>query len=194
MSPFVRLMRHNIKRMRDKGGLADIARFESFIEIYRNDYAALRAIAYNIVRNRDDADDVMQSVMIKLVEKREELDHVASPQGFLRRCIRNEAVSLLRHRQLAALPIGGDAVSDMSPQSDANLERIENLAYIKTYIKKQPEEIQEAFISYVLDGYKIVDLAEELGMPPKRLERRFRRIIADIRRAPGVRFTVFFII
>lgn len=177
-----------------KGGLTAIRPLENFVEIYRNDYATLRAIAYNIVKNKDDADDIMQSVMIKLVEKQNDLHLITSPRAFLRRCIRNEAVSLWRHKKIAAVPVGDDIIAIVPSHDDPNLERVENLAYIKIYLKKQPEEIQEAFISYVLDGYKIVDLARELGMPPERLERIFRKIRIEMCKKPGVRLTTFIIV
>lgn len=176
------------------GGTIAIRPLETFVEIYKNDYATLRAIAYNILKNKDDADDIMQSVMIKLVEKQNDLHRVTSPRAFLRRCIRNEAVSLWRHKKIAAVPVGDDIISIVPTHDDPDLERVENLAYIKIYIKKQPEEIQEAFISYVLDGYKIVDLAQELGMPPQRLERIFRRVRVEMCKKPGVRLTTFIIV
>lgn len=155
----------------------------------------LRAIAYNIVRDKNDADDVMQSVMMKLVEKQNSLEQITSPHAFLRRCIRNEAVSLWRHKNIIAVPVGDDIIPLMSSYKDPNLEHVDNLAYIKVYVKKYPEEIQEAFISYVIDGYKIIDLARELNMSPEKLERIFRKIKIEIRKKPGARFTtIIFVI
>jgi len=154
----------------------------------------LRAIAYSIVRNKEDADDVMQTVMMRLIEKKDRLDTIASPMAFLRTCVRNEAVSLWRHHQIAAVPVGDELDSHASPSHDPDIERVENLIYIKAYIKKQPKEVQDAFISYVLDGCKIVDLAKELGMPAHKLERIFSKIKIEIRRKPGVRLTTIIIV
>lgn len=171
-----------------------IKELDQFVEIYRQDYSLLRAIAYNIVKNKHDADDIMQTVMMKLIEKQDILDQIVSPHAFLRRCIRNEAVSLYRHKQIAAIPVGDDIVSISPSYDDPAFDRVEGLAYIKIYVKKHPEEIQEAFVSYVLDGYKIVDLAKELDMSPEKLERIFRKIRIDICRKPGVRSTMYIIV
>ena len=42
---------------------------EQLIALYEHEYPYFRAIAYNVLSNRQDADDVMQRVMIKLLEK-----------------------------------------------------------------------------------------------------------------------------
>ena len=136
----------------------------------------------------------MQTVMMKLIEKKDRLDTIVSPMAFLRACVRNEAVSLWRHHQIAAVPVGDELDSHASPSHDPDIERVENLIYIKAYIKRQPKEVQDAFISYVLDGCKIVDLAKELGMPAYKLERIFSKIKIEIRRKPGVRLTTIIIV
>ena len=69
---------------------------EQLIALYEHEYPYFRAIAYNVLSNRQDADDVMQRVMIKLLEKPDILQKVERPKPFLSRCVRNEAVSLLR--------------------------------------------------------------------------------------------------
>ena len=44
-------------------------RLERVVEIYYENYAQLRAVAYSIVCNGEDADDVMQNVILRLVER-----------------------------------------------------------------------------------------------------------------------------
>lgn len=171
-----------------------IITLEAITEIYISNYKMLRSVAYGIVHNRDDADDIMQSVMLKLVEKPEAWNNVAVPIAFLRRCVRNEAISLWRHKKIAAIPTGDDIHDQLPLYTEAEYERIENLIYIKAYMKDQPQQIQDAFIAYVIDGYKIVDLAKELNMDSKALERTFRNIKVKIVRKRGVLFTGIIIV
>lgn len=155
---------------------------ERMVGIYADEYPELRAIAYSILNNSQDADDVMQTVMLKLVERPELLANVVTPKPFLRRCIRNEAIDIWRKKKIAAVPIDFEIPENLAAYKEDRYDRTENEIYVKTYIRSLPPEIQEAFISYVIDGYKIVDLAKELGMQPDALERRFSRIKADMRK------------
>ena len=168
---------------------------ERVVEIYYENYAQLRAVAYSIVCNGEDADDVMQTVMLRLVERPKLLKDINAPKAFLKTCIRNEAITLWRKKRIVAVPIGEDIEDVMPSYQDTGYDRQEGLLYIKAYIKKLPPEIQEAFIAHVLDGHKIVDLAKQLGMKPDALERKFRQIKLEIRQTPGSLFTmVIFII
>lgn len=163
---------------------------EQIVEIYAEEYSKLRALAYCILNNSQDADDVMQAVMLRLVEKPDMVSTVTTPKPFIRRCIRNEAIDRLRKKKTAAVPMDVNAHENQAVYIDGGYGRTESILYVKTYIRRLPPDIQEAFISHVIDGYRITDLAKELGMQPAALEKRFRRIKTDIRNRPGSLFTM----
>lgn len=73
-----------------------MASMEQLIALYRHEYAYYRAIAYNVLANRQDAEDVMQRVMIRLLERPEILQKVERPKPFLSRCVRNEAIGNMK--------------------------------------------------------------------------------------------------
>lgn len=163
---------------------------ERIVETYIGHYGSLRAIAYSVVCNGEDADDIMQAVMTRLVERPEVVREVQAPLPFLRRCIRNEAISLYRKKKLAAIPFADEEQGGTFAFSDPGFDEYESLLYIKAYIKKQPDYVQQAFIEHVLDGEKIADIARRLGMKPDALERRFRQIKREIRQSKGALFTM----
>ena len=168
-----------------------MASMEQLIALYRHEYAYYRAIAYNVLGNRQDAEDVMQRVMIRLLERPEILQKVERPKPFLSRCVRNEAISLLRKKRSSPIPIVIPIVEDMAGHSsfvyhekgyDRTLDRLS----VKIYIQKMPPEIQEAFISHVLDGYTVKELARELDMKPSVLNNWFRKIKFKLNKLQGI--------
>ena len=159
---------------------------EQLIALYAHEYPYFRAIAYNVLCNRQDAEDVMQRVMIKLLEKPDILQKVERPKPFLSKCVRNEAISLLRKNRASPFPTGEDLLGHPSfvyheKEYDRTLDRLS----VKIYIQKMPPEIQEAFISHVLDGYTVKELARELDIKPSVLHNWFRKIKFKLRKLPG---------
>lgn len=168
---------------------------EHIVETYMNNYKSLRSIAYSILCNHEDADDTMQSVITRLIERTDVVEEVQAPLAFLRRCVRNEAISMYRKKKIVSvIPLDAEAENELFTYSDPSFDKKESLLFIKAYIKKQPDYIQEAFIAYVLDGERIVDIASRLNMHPDSLERRFRQIKLEIRQSKGSIFTMTIIV
>ena len=167
---------------------------EQLIALYEHEYPYFRAIAYNVLCNRQDADDVMQRVMIRLLERPDILQKVERPKPFLSKCVRNEAISLLRKNRASPFPTGEDLLGHPSfvyheKEYDRTLDRLS----VKIYIQKMPPEIQEAFISHVLDGYTIKELAHALGMNPSTLNTQFQRIKIKLNKLQGVLIIMIFL-
>lgn len=171
-----------------------MAAIENIVQTYMDHYKSLRALAYSVVCNPEDADDIMQSVITRLIERADLADQVQAPLPFLRRCVRNEAISMYRKKKINLVPMNEDSENEQFAYSDPSFDEKESLLYIREYIKKQPGYIQEAFIAYVIDGERIIDIAYRLNMHPDSLVRRFRQIKVEIRQAKGSLFTMMIIV
>lgn len=72
----------------------------AFAEIY-NRYSTLLFIhADNKLRDKDEAKDVVQDVLAKLWEKRDELDVTANLAGYLYTAVRNKIFDLIKHKKV----------------------------------------------------------------------------------------------
>jgi len=71
----------------DRDGLRDI---------WRGWHSKLYSYTLTLVGSRDEADDLLGDVMVKLSGQGRRLAKVTSPQAYLFRMVRNEALSLLR--------------------------------------------------------------------------------------------------
>ena len=63
---------------------------DKLIETYLENINPLRAYAYSVVRNADDADDVVQEVAVRIIRAAEAGTEVQNPKAFLFRCEREK--------------------------------------------------------------------------------------------------------
>src|SRR5512144_113470 len=82
-------------------------------------HAAVFRAAYRVTGNATDAEDVLQTVFLRLLRRPTEAEAVESMGGYLRRAAVNAALDLMRSRQNAAVPLENlPPAADSSPAPD----------------------------------------------------------------------------
>lgn len=128
---------------------------QAFMEIYKLFSPMLFGTAISILRKAEEAEDVMQDVFVRLVEKIDTL----SPQGlgaWLKRVTVNRCLDLLRRRkrwresELPELP-GPDLANARSASLD-----------LPRAIGRLPDRTRAVFLLYEVEGYKHPEIAEAL--------------------------------
>ena len=75
---------------------------QGFAELYERHYAAVFRAALRVTGNPADAEDVLQTVFVRAMAKRGDLEGVALPAAYFRRAAVNAAVDVLRRREMHA--------------------------------------------------------------------------------------------
>ena len=73
-----------------------------FAELYERHYEAVFRAALRVTGNPADAEDVLQTVFLRVMAQGGEVENVALPAAYLRRAAVNAAVDVLRRRELRA--------------------------------------------------------------------------------------------
>ena len=73
-----------------------------FAELYENHYEAVFRAALRVTGNPADAEDVLQTVFLRVMSQGGDLEEVALPGAYFRRAAVNAAVDVLRRRDLRA--------------------------------------------------------------------------------------------
>lgn len=76
-------------------------------ELVRHVEASLMRIAFRIVGQVADAEEVRQTVLLRLLESRERLSDVDDFSAWIHRCVVNEALTAVRRRQRAQKMVEG---------------------------------------------------------------------------------------
>ncbi|MEX1013968.1 MAG: RNA polymerase sigma-70 factor [Candidatus Paceibacterota bacterium] len=83
-----------VRKVREEGDR------EAFEKIFRNYYKKLHGFAYSYVGRSEDAEDILQTVFLRIWAQRESWDPPGTLKHYLFAAIRNEALNELRHKQV----------------------------------------------------------------------------------------------
>jgi RNA polymerase sigma-70 factor (ECF subfamily) len=138
----------------------------AFEALVRRHLGAATAVAFGVLGDRADAEDVSQDAFIAALEQ---LDTLTEPHRFgawLLRIVRNRALSALRKQRVrAAEPLewATGAMSDADPARDA--ERAALRARLDGALATLPEHQRQIVLLHDLEEWKHREIGELLSMP-----------------------------
>ena len=114
---------------------------EEFKRLYYPFHPKLYRIAFALLNNADDAEDILQDTYYKLWDKRAELIYVLQPEAFCVRLIKNLCLDFLRapRNRLDNESVESvNATTGTTPEKE--LESKEKIHQIETLIEQLPEK------------------------------------------------------
>lgn len=164
--------------------LGDRSAFAALVQIWEQ---RLLTIAYRVVGNVHDAEEVRQIVLLKLAQSLPKLDDPARFAGWLRRCVVNEAVTWLRRRNSETKrretfdDTGADALPT-PPELALAAERSQRLQHALGRL--DPDS--RAMLSLRFDeSLTIRQIAEVMGRPPMTVHGQIARAVEQLRQRLG---------
>lgn len=136
-------------------------------EIFQNHHSQVFGTAYRVTGSSQDAEDVLQTVFLRLLRRRDEVDLSPSPGSYLHRAAVNAALDLMRARHRSrSIPIDDlDAPAENGHsdpdrrQQDGELRR--NLRQALLKLSSRGATI---FTMRFLEGTPNREIAEAMGM------------------------------
>ena len=132
---------------------------QDFDAFYREHYPLVYRAAYSVTHNRQDAEDVLQTVFLNVLRRDDSCELAANVKGYLYRAAVYEALHILRARarQNVAHETDRAVTTEGSILEAAARESLQNaLAELK------PEELEMLVLRYE-HGYSDAEVAEMLG-------------------------------
>jgi RNA polymerase sigma-70 factor (ECF subfamily) len=131
--------------------------------------------AYNVTGNREDAQDVLQTVFLKLIQRRATNDIIRNPEAYLHRAAVHEALSVVRSRESRRLT-GDDVESVEMPAPASESGRDEDIRRVREAMAYMKPEFLEVLNLHYIEGYTCVEIAE-------RHDKFLGTVLADLFRA-----------
>lgn len=124
----------------------------------------LYRVAYRLLENSADAEDIVQEAYLKLWDKREGLTVISNPEAFSVTLVKNMCFDLLRSGKyiLSRQTVELSAVQDIS-QSD-NLEVREGARQVKDIIAHLPEQQQRIINMRDIKGCSYEEIEQVTGL------------------------------
>ncbi len=158
----------------------------AFEQLFREMYARLCVYAESLVRDHEQAEDLVQGVFCDLWEKREKLRIEVSLSAYLFRAVYHEALNVLKHERVKQE--FARFVEEHGKQSENNVEefflqesRNEVLAEIKRAVDSLPEQCREIFLLSRFAGKKSADIAGLLNISVRTVETQLYRAMRTLR-------------
>jgi RNA polymerase sigma-70 factor (ECF subfamily) len=142
-----------------------------FAELYERHYSMVYYAALRITGNPADAEDVLQTVFLRVFSQSNHLDPAQLPGAYFRRAAANAAVDLLRRRVSHA----------ESPFDEASPPAvIESQALLKERLRRAIAALEQSdavvFLLRYVEGVSNAELAEMFGQEKNNIAVRLHRI------------------
>lgn len=156
---------------------------EVFEQLFREHYAPLVGYAMKLVRERDQAEDLVQQVFVGMWEKRDELQIDGNPRSYLLRSTHNACLNHLKHLQVREEHASHVKSSvDQSEASD-HLEQEEFRVQVQELIRDLPPQCRKIFLMSRLQGKKYQEIADDLQLSVKTVENQMGKALKILREA-----------
>lgn len=150
-------------------------------ELWNTVTPGMRAFAHSLLRNESAADDVVQSVMCRLVAMNQEtLRSIVDVRAYLFKAVRHAAVTALRaqHRRKRAESawaysgVQCDNTSESSQEQHVQLRRL---------VAQLPRQLREVVILKHAAGLTFDQMVVATGLPRGTLTTRYQSALASLR-------------
>jgi RNA polymerase sigma-70 factor, ECF subfamily len=142
-----------------------------FAELYERHYEAVFRAALRVTGNPADAEDVLQTVFLRVLAQGGDVEDVELPAAYLRRAAVNAAVDVLRRRELHAESVYDDRAPHAAVHPPLLLKE-----RLRRAIAALDSEDASLFLLRHVEGLSIEELAGMFHMEKNNVAVRLHRI------------------
>lgn len=126
-------------------------------------YRYMYRIAASVMRSDSEAVDVVQDVMLRLYERRTQLDNVADIRSYCAYVVRNACLNIMRSRKES---ISTEEISDIGSSQDIHraLEWKDMSGRVGRAMNRLPEDQRKVFKLSAFGGFSNAEIAYMLGI------------------------------
>ncbi len=149
---------------------------ELALEAYQRNYDALLRFALSILKNQHAAEEVIQDLCIKILERSDLFKNVAAGKlkSYFATTIYRASLNR-RKEESRLLELDPDHPSSMLSADDPKLIDVEVRELFDQLTEQWPKDVREAFVLHVVSGIPLKEIAQSMGIKPNTLTQRVNR-------------------
>lgn len=161
---------------------------EAFAYVFKTFYPPLFNYAGRILRDEEQANDVVQDTFCRLYENRSNITIHISLKSYLYRSVYNNCIDLIRHKKVANAYVDAKMLdfyfSRIIQLPEAELKMLdEDIGEaIREAIAHLPERCRQIFCLSKLEGLSNKQIAEQLGISVKTVETQMTTAFVRLRK------------
>ncbi|MFD2872009.1 RNA polymerase sigma-70 factor [Mucilaginibacter ximonensis] len=165
----------------------------AFEELYLRYDALLYSYAYRKLKNKQEAQDVVQEVFIKLWHQRHDFELKTTLQGYLYKSVLNRVLDVFKHRDVK-LAYANQYVEVDSVETDFLVREKDLEALIEREIQAMPPKMREIYILKRKQCLSTKEIAEELGLSEHTVNTQMKRALQHLRVKLGILVYLLYIL
>ena len=166
-----------IRRIRQ----GDVKQFES---LFRSSYISLVRYASTLIRDQDEAEEIVQDLFFRLWQNKEKIKIESSLNGYLFRSVHNRCLHYIEHNKVVERHI--KEMSHHHPENQDNPSEIlfykELQSTIARVLGRLPERCGKIFYMNRFEGLKYTEIAEKLSISIKTVESNMGKALKEFRK------------
>lgn len=145
-------------------------------ELYRLYAKAMLNVAFRVVGNVADAEDVLQEAFLDAFNKVKDFRQEVTFGLWLKQIVVNKAINLLRKRKIEWAELEDGVLENVADEPDDDDDDIQyKAAQIKDTIKELPEGYRLVLSLYLLEGYDHEEIGQILNIAENTSRTQFLR-------------------
>lgn len=164
--------------------------------LYKHLYRNLCNYAYNIIPDKEVAEDVVQTALITLWENHRQCAEIEYLKSYLYRCVYNGCMKLLQHQKVRERYFN---------ESEYHLKQIQFETFESSYDDEQsvqlhkaleelPEKNREVMKLRFIDGLSTNEVSDRLDITPRTVETHVSKALRFLRERLSVSSVLFFLV
>nr|WP_199077771.1 RNA polymerase sigma-70 factor [Pedobacter sp. ASV19] len=155
----------------------------AFTEIYNRYWEILLNAAYQRLRSREDAEEVVQEVLVSLYFRRKEIDPKSTLEAYLKTALKFKVIDAYRLQQLHYKHLDNlIAETTLSPVTpDDQLEIKEFKTLVLSSCKKLPEKCREVFMMFRFEELSHQEIAERSAISISTVKKHLHKAMVLLR-------------
>ncbi len=153
--------------------------------LFMTHYASLHRYAFTIVKDNDEAEDTVQAVFLRRLEKNVALHDLEHPRAYLYRSVYNLSINTIRKTELQEKHHATIRKETAYTSTGAAGKDDEDLLQLKQQIDKVldqlPPQCREVFVQSRANQKKYAEIASEMGIAIKTVEAHMSKALKLIR-------------
>lgn len=133
-----------------------------FEEIFKEHYHLVYRAAYSVTGNRQDAEDVLQTIFVRLLRREIPTDLWKNPKGYLYRAAINLSLNVVRSRKRQASPDDLEKLEAAGQQSESDIDEDIRRKLLDAIAGLKPKTVEILILRYT-HNYSDAQIAEMLG-------------------------------
>lgn len=155
----------------------------AFEQVFKTHYKNLHAYAFTILKDEDEAEEMVQQVFFKLWERSDQLSFSGPVAGYLYRAVHNESLNFLKHQKVKdshRLHVAY-RMKNKAEQPQGRVVKKELEEKFREALNELPEQCRTVFQLSRFEDMKYKEIADKLDISIKTVENHMGKALKLLR-------------